>query len=307
MLFRLTDNVFAQDDVGEQKQRVVWSSVQASPAADVAALTHVIRFYRGGGTAQQTQDLTAASVRKAQARAALPVQLLAVPLEGEAGCVPEGFAPTAPLRRTVADVHKFQVRRILAVLSDILDLGAAHANPDGYLIYTNADICLTADFYNSVRNFLGMGFNALIINRRTVGNLDEYGTHPEVAATDVGTRHPGFDCFVFPVKWVANFLKTDSCVGVGEVGRPLIYNLVLNAERLLLARAIHLTYHYGDDVPWCTPAFSEYRAHNQAQMQLALETLCRDPLRAEKLRQLGAIGEAPSPRAVSPPSLPERR
>ena len=301
MLFRLTENVFVQDDPEVPGRRVGWSSVNAPPAADTAALTHAIRFYQGGGAAQQMQDLTAASVRKAQAHAALPVKLLAVPLEGEAGCVPEGFAPTAPLRRTVADVHKFQVRRVLALVSDILDLAAAQADPNGYLIYTNADICLTTGFYHAVRAYLNMGFDAVIINRRTVGNFDEYGSNPELAASNVGTKHLGFDCFVFPAKWVASFLKTESCVGVGSAMRPLIYNLVVHADRLLIGRAMHLTYHYGDDMPWATAAFNEYLSHNDAQVRYALETLCRHPVQFEKLRQFcEAHGEQYRPKVISP-------
>jgi hypothetical protein len=303
MLFRLTENVFVQDDSGDPKRRVDWTVAPA--AADPTALAHVIQFYRATGAAQQVQLLTAASVRKAHAHAASPVQLLAAPLDGEGDCIPQGFSPTSPLRRTIVDLHEFKVRRPLPLLFDILDLAAAQANPAGYLIYTNSDICLAPDFYNSVRAFLIMGFDSVIINRRTVGNLDEYGASPDIAAADVGTKHPGFDCFVFPTAWAAKFLKTESCIGVGWVMRPLLYNLVALANRLLIAKALHLTYHYGDDGASRAPAFNEYTAHNQSQMRYAVETLCRHPRQFEKLQPFcAAHGEMFRPTNISPPNRP---
>jgi hypothetical protein len=302
MLFRLTENVFVQDDVGDTRHRVDWTLGDVPSAADPTSLAHVIQFYRAGGPAQQVQHLTAASVRRAHANAKSPVQLLATPLDGEADCVPQGFSATPPLRRTIADVHKFEVSRRLPLLFDILELAATLANPSGYLIYTNSDICLTANFYNAVRVFLTTGFDSVIINRRTVGTLDEYGASPELGAADVGTKHPGFDCFVFPTAWVAKFLKTESCIGVGWVMRPLLYQLVALANRLLIARSLHLTYHYGDDQVSRAPAFNEYTAHNQSQMRAALETLCRHPRQFDKLQAFcAAHGEMFRPTAIFPP------
>jgi len=302
MLFRLTENVFVQDDSGDPGNRVNWAPAHAPTAAGPTPLTHVIQFYRAAGAAQEVQHLTAASVRKAQTHAAFPVQLLAAPLDGEADCVPQGFSPTPPLRRTIADLHKFQIPRRLPLLFDILDLAAAQADPAGYLIYTNSDICLAPNFYNSLRALLNMGFDSVIINRRTVGNLHDYDPNPELATADVGTKHPGFDCLVFPNEWVAKFLKSESCIGADWVMRPLLYNLVARADRLLIARAMHLTYHYGDDQISRTAAFNEYTTHNQIQMRDTLAALCSGPRQFEKLRAFcAAHGEMFRPTINSPP------
>jgi hypothetical protein len=283
MLFRLTDNVFVQDDAGASAQQVNWSTASAAPAADPRALTHAIQFFKSDAAGQRVQDITAASVRRAQLRSAAPVNLLAVPLSGEADCVPAGFVAAAPLTRTIADLHYFQTPRRLPLIFDIVDHAIARADGSGYLILTNSDICLAGGFYEAVRAYLNCGFDALIINRRTVGNLEDYGTHPELAEFDVGATHKGIDCFIFPTAWAKTFFKTESCVGVGGVARPLLYNLVAHANRLLFAKSVHLTYHYGNDKVWLGSAFDEYTRHNRAQMRDTLDAISRNTGQFEKL------------------------
>jgi len=302
MLFRLTYNVFVQDDAGASAQQVNWSTASAAPAADPRALTHAIQFFKSDAAGQRVQDITAASVRRAKSRSTVPVQLLAVPLEGEPDCVPEGFTATRPLRRTIADVRQFDVTRRLPLLFDILDHAAARSDPAGYLIFTNSDICLTADFYDSVRALLLAGFDALVINRRTVSDIQEYGDNPGLAAHDVGEKHKGLDCFIFPTAWVRTFFKTESCAGIAGVMRPLLYNLVARADRLLFAKAAHLTYHYGNDKNWRSSAFGEYTRHNFAQAGLMLESLSlsRAGQQFEKLQRFCVLhgelaGSGPDP------------
>jgi hypothetical protein len=248
------------------------------------------------------QQLTAASILRAYAHADPPVQLLAAPLAGETDYIPQGFSPAAPLQRTIADLHKFQVPRRLPLLFDILDAAAAQANPAGYLIYTNSDICLNPDFYIAVRSLLNMGFDALIINRRTVGNIDQYASNPHLAAADIGAKHPGFDCFVFPTQWISKFLKTESCIGANWVMRPLLYNLVAFGSRVLIARDMHLTYHYGDDRAAGAAAFNDYTAHNQSQLPHSLAALCRERGQFQKLQAFCiAHGEMLRP-TINPPA-----
>jgi len=63
MLFRVTENVSIQDTQGPQQFRMKWESLRGDAAADPKKLSHVINFYRGDPADQQTQQITANSMR----------------------------------------------------------------------------------------------------------------------------------------------------------------------------------------------------------------------------------------------------
>jgi hypothetical protein len=238
------------------------------------------------------QELTARSMIHAAAFAH-DVKLLAVVLREERDLIPPSFKAAPYLRRTVADVRNFALPRPFPLLFDILANGAAAAKSDSYLIFTNSDICLVPNFYCAVRSLLAWGLDCLIINRRTVAPLENYGTLPELAALEVGGAHPGFDCFVFPAAWVSDFIPNNACVGVGYVMRSLLFNLVVKARRMLILRDAHLTYHYGDDRLWDTPDFREYMEHNVAEARAVLEALSTDLARYAALSEFcAAHGES---------------
>lgn len=105
----------------------------------------------------------------------------------------------SPLTRTVQDVGDFQIPRPLPLLFDVLELGAAAAKPQDFLIYTNSDICLQPYFYGAVRQLISAGYDAITINRRTFGDQRTGPLDPLMMA-EVGQPHKGYDCFVFSKK-----------------------------------------------------------------------------------------------------------
>ena len=283
MLLRLTENVFLQDGDVPPQLRVGWSALRGNPAADPRVLSQVIHFFRGREIDQRTQELTAQSVVEAKRCGTPSVQLLSVVMAEEQDLAFAGFSAAAPLTRSIADVGKFAIPRRLPLLFDIIDAGAVCSDPNAFMILTNSDICLNAGFYNNVSALLRHGVDCLVINRMTVGEIDSYQELPELGGMEVGQKHPGFDCFVFPVSWISSFAKVNCCVGMRAVMRPLLYNLVARANRMLIMRHACLTHHYGDEMSWAVEKYKDYTDHNRLMMAESLKILCRDRVAGRRL------------------------
>ena len=96
--------------------------------------------------------------------------------------LPGCFARTPDLTRSVGDIKTFAVRRKLALLKDILDALYA-AGPADYLIYTKVDIALLPHFYWTVSQIIAQGYDAFVINRRTIPD-SEPSPHQSPLAAD---------------------------------------------------------------------------------------------------------------------------
>ncbi len=292
MIHQLTKTVFVQQGSADhQADSLGWSLFGAPSAAESIKISHAVNFYRANALGRKTQLLTANSMLEAGAFSR-DVQLLAVVHENEKDAVPQSFEVAPPLRRTVVDVRQFSAARPFPLLFDILGNAAAGAQPGSYLVFTNSDICLVPSFYRTVRSILARGVDCVVINRRTVDQLESFGEAPELAALEAGSAHPGFDCFVFPAAWVQDFVSNAACVGVGWVMRSLLYNLAAKARRMVILRDAHLTYHYGDDRPWNAPELEEYTQHNLAEARVVVRALSEDPAKRAALDEFcSAHGE----------------
>jgi hypothetical protein len=285
-LFRLTDTVLVQDGTVDSSivDRVEWADIKGEPVADTHQLGHVVNWFEGDAEAMAVQAATARTMQRSRlfARDSLDARLIACTFEDELSAAPAEFQHSPPLTRSILDVHSFRVPRRLAILSDVLQSGALVAPQAGYLVFTNADICLMPHFYTSVQGMLARGIDSIIINRRTVGALSAYGQDSDIAMIETGGRHPGLDCFVFPVRWVTEFVCSDACIGAGWVMRSLLYNLVARAQRMLIMRDAHLTYHFGDDRIWSDLRQQDYLDFNLEQARFVMGRLsARDEFRAQ--------------------------
>jgi hypothetical protein len=81
--------------------------------------------------------------------------------------LPEGFTKVPGLQRSIIDIKTFKQERKLPLMKDILD-ALYKASDAEYMIYTNVDIALQPHFYNVVSNYIQQGYDAFIINRRTI-------------------------------------------------------------------------------------------------------------------------------------------
>jgi len=272
-----------QESAGSPPAKIPATNAGATHTAREIKFGHVVNLYPVEGRLPVVQQLTASSMVRAAAGSP-GVSLHTVLDERDSHLQVEGFRQALPfLGRTVGDVKNFKVRKPFPLLFDILDAGARSVPADAYLIFTNSDICVTPYFYTALAGILGAGFDCLIVNRRTIGSLEQYAGFTELAYLDSGKSHPGFDCFVFPASWMPGFTTSQACVGAGFVMRSLLFNLVAKCSRMLILRDAHLTYHFGDDRPWTDASFKEYLDHNTGQAKAVLDALTTDPFKKKRL------------------------
>ena len=206
--------------------------------------------------------------------------------------IPGCFIRTPGLNRSIGDIKFFKKRRKLALIKDILDplYKISHAD---YFIYTNVDIALLPYFYRAVSAIIEQGYDAFIINRRSIpGHYRQIEEIPLMYA-EIGEKHPGWDCFVFKRNLYPMFNLGTACIGTGWIGRVLITNMACLAKRFKIFNDLHLTFHIGDERSWKSPQFDDYLAHNMNECKKILMdfekkygTFDRDELPGRFLRKL---------------------
>ncbi len=193
------------------------------------------------------------------------VRQFAVQIENEARvALPECFERLPDLGRTITDIKPFREQRALPLIKDILD-GLHRYSTADYLIYTNVDIALLPYFYLSLAQIVEKGYDAFVINRRTIaGDYRQIGQIPEMFA-QVGTPHPGYDCFVFKKSLYAKFILGDICIGTAWIGRALLANMVCFSQKFREFNDLHLTFHIGDAVDWRKEEYDDYLQENHRE------------------------------------------
>lgn len=178
--------------------------------------------------------------------------------------LPADFKSLPGLVRSVAHIKSFQQPRKLALIIDLLEPLYQHSEAD-YLIYTNVDIALQPHFYQFVAHIIQQGYDAFVINRRTI--TETYTTIPAIPFmyAQIGEAHKGYDCFVFKRQLYPRFVLGHICIGTAWIGRALLANMVTHAEKFREFRHEHLTFHIGDPCSWRDPAYNDYFSHNQEE------------------------------------------
>lgn len=175
--------------------------------------------------------------------------------------VPAGFSRTPDLERSVLDYGHFEKHRKLPLLRDILDR-LYQATEAEYLIYTNVDIGLQPQFYLALNRFIEAGYDAFVINRRTIS--DRFTTVEQIPLmyAQIGEPHRGWDCFVFKRDAYTGYKLGSICLGAPRVGLVLLANLIAQADSFKEFKNQHLTFHLGNDRGWRGRGYSDYAAHN---------------------------------------------
>jgi len=214
------------------------------------------------------QPITFESMRiaKAFSKATVDVHLLSAQFPEDRRLVPHDFEITPDLDQSILDIAAFAQRRRLPLLNDVLDRLYEAATDAHYLIYTNADIALMPNFYSAVNRIAELGYDAFVINRRTISkqytDLDDL----HIMFSQVGKKHPGYDCFVFKRTLYPYFNLGKACIGANWIGKVLISNLICYAQEFHVFEDLHLTFHIGDDRSWKNPIYNDYDSYNRKQL-----------------------------------------
>ena len=213
------------------------------------------------------------------------IQLYAVGQAGERSVpLPADFIAARDLTRSVGDLKTFRHKRTLPLIGDILDILYETSDAD-YLIYTNVDIALQPYFYQSVRRIIALGYDAFVINRRTIPERYKAMEDLPLMYADVGEKHPGWDCFVFHRRLHPRFKLGAVCIGMGWFGRTMIVNMAALARQFEVFGDLHATFHIGNDRTWQAPQWEDYREHNKNECRNILTDFDRrfGPFDREKL------------------------
>jgi hypothetical protein len=249
-------------------------------------LVHVVNpFTQSEGSYARIQHLTLTAMECAAAFDTRGVRKIAVTKPEDRDVAPASFLCAKHLDRTVLDLGSFKVRRPLPLLFDVLDRGVAYAEADDYVIYTNIDICPLPQFYMAIRDLICLGgLDAISITRRSISDLAEFRDYPALAASEIGSNHPGFDCLIFRASLYPSFLRCNACIGVPLVARALLYNMIASSRRMLIVKNAHLTYHFGDERAWREKSFADYFRHNVGEIEQLMRQLATDASRLAVLQ-----------------------
>lgn len=203
------------------------------------------------------------------------VELYTASYPEDEAAVPTGFTRLAPLEKSILDIGTFKKQKKLPRLKDILDRLAAASTAD-YFIYTNVDIAVFPGFYNEVAKIVKKGYDAFVINRRTISS--RYSDVKDIPlmideAKTSGNKHPGYDCFIFKREAYKKYVLDDACIGVNWIGRVLIANLMAFSTKFKIFEDLCLTFHIGDERVWLNRDFDDYARFNENQLIIVLETL----------------------------------
>jgi hypothetical protein len=175
--------------------------------------------------------------------------------------LPPDFIRVPDLTRSITDIKDFKRKRRLALIKDIFDALYETVKAD-YLIYTNVDIALQPYFYQTVSAIIEQGYDAFVINRRTISH--NYYTIDQIPFmyAEIGRPHPGYDCFVFRRDMYPQFKLGMICIGTAWIGRALLANMVAYSSKFKEFKNEHLTFHIGDSLQWRREEYHDYFQEN---------------------------------------------
>ncbi|NEP07064.1 MAG: hypothetical protein F6K25_24530 [Okeania sp. SIO2G4] len=210
------------------------------------------------------QPITFQTMKSAQEIArgyGVDVTLYSAQFPEDHSIVPEGFFKTPDLERSVLDIANFKTKRKLPLIQDILNR-LDNATDAEYLIYTNVDIALMPNFYVFVCKIIDQGYDAFIINRRTISKAYTKVEDIPLMYAELGENHPGHDCFVFKKSAYSKYKLYKECIGAPPIGKALAINLISNAENFKEFKDLHLTFHLGADMAWARDLLKDYTLYN---------------------------------------------
>jgi hypothetical protein len=243
---------------------------------DKITVTHLINPVKVPKTSDLfvAQPVTFESMRRAKdfAQQEIHIDLVTAQYEEDTEIIPNYFNSTPNLTRSILDVGAFNKKRKLPLLGDLLDKAYQYNPQADYIIYTNADIALMPHFYLFVKQKIEEGYDAFVINRRTIPGHYNLQTI-DLAYSEIGEKHPGFDCFVISMKLYDKIQLHNVAIGVSKVGITLIANLLAFSQKFKVFDEEHITFHIGEDKVWQNPELEDYFMYNCQQAYNVYEWL----------------------------------
>ena len=233
-------------------------------------ITHIINPVKVKESSDlfKAQPITFETMRKAKefAKDIVEVNLVTTQFKEDRDIIPEFYDKTQDLERSVLDVGDFNIKRKLPLIKDILKKAVDYDRAADYIIYTNVDIALMPHFYVFVHQKIKEGFDAFVINRRTISESYTLENLSD-AYSDYGKNHPRYDCFVLKKDLFNKMVLNNICIGAVYIGLVLYVNLKLNAKKFKEFEQEHLTFHIGNDQVWKNNKNNQYKEFNEKEFE----------------------------------------
>ncbi len=237
------------------------------------SITHIINPVNAteGSELFIAQPIVFESMRKAKAFAEnVDVKLFSAQYAEDSEVVPDYFQKTENLENSILPIAigingKKKLPLIKDILSRIYETPIAIGATAEYFIYTNTDIIVLPQFYETVAKIIEQGYDAFIINRRRIPKVYNSVNDLPFIYSDIGKSHPGFDCFIFKRELFPKFILGEICVGIPFVEATMMHNLFAHAEKCKLFDDLHLTTHIGMNV--MPKRDEEYYLHNRKEFE----------------------------------------
>ncbi len=227
------------------------------------SIAHIINPVKAkeGSELFVAQPIVFEAIRKAKEFAGgVGVKLFSSQYAEDAEIVPDHFQKTTNLENAI----EINGKKKLPLIKDILQR-LYQSSTSEYFIYTNTDIIVLPQFYETVAKIIEQGYDSFIINRRRIPKIYNSVNDLPFIYSDIGKSHPGFDCFVFKRELFPKFILGEICVGIPFVEATLMHNLFAHAQKCKLFDNLHLTTHIGMDV--MPKRDEEYYSHNRKEFE----------------------------------------
>lgn len=241
----------------------------------MATFAHIINPVSANENAElyRVQQITFRSFVKAKdyAKGKVDVKIYTTQFKDSKFEIPSDFIISKDLTRSVSDIANFNIPRKLPLIKDVLDILYELSDAD-YLIYSNLDISLMPHFYCAVNDYVNIGYDAFVINRRRVSKKYNSADQLDLIYSEIGGVHTGYDTFVFKRSLYKKFIMKNLCLGIPKACNDLFYNIFCFAENPRLFTDKHLTIHIGMELykEWGT---ADYNAHNDKEFKLLVNEL----------------------------------
>ena len=177
-------------------------------------------------------------------------------------------------RHTGTEYSKLLPNTKLTFLQDVVDSGTSCAvenDDDFYLMLTNADICLTSNFYSVLSQYFAANHNkkALSVNRKVLPNLSTANNNGQSTSHSAAQKlwqqahdlidkgnyksHGGYDCFIMHASVVKSINFGSQFVGYPFWGTNINLALQIMADgykNFKSAGSSWGTFHLGNDNSW---------------------------------------------------------
>ncbi len=216
-------------------------------------LAHIVNPFRAKKTSDLyiAQPITFKSMKTAQNYAnqnSLEVSLYSAQYPEDIDIIPDYFIKTPDLNRSILD-YEAHIKRKLPFIGDVFDRLYEVSKAD-YFIYTNIDIALMPNFYVAVHCLINKGYDAFCINRRTI-NIEETDKDDlHWMYSQIGDKHGGVDCFVFPRKQYPQYKFFNVFLGYPPIETSVLINMEYHSKQFKIFEDLHLTFHIGNDGEW---------------------------------------------------------